>query len=112
MFFIGINRLQNGAFDHLLDEIKITQTTKNDNKKSIVEKKRVKQNVDHEDDNGEQYSTKLASIMCEANFLPLLLQRKLKYGGIVPTVCLRWVIIIDHFLTISHHKYIFIYIYM
>jgi hypothetical protein len=50
--------------------------------------------------------------MCEANFLPLLLQRKLKYGGIVPTVCLRWVIIIDHFLTISHHKYIFIYIYM
>jgi hypothetical protein len=89
MFFIGINQLQNGAFDHLLDEIKIAQTTKNDNKKSIVEKKRMKQNVDHEDDNGEQYSTKLASIMCEANFLPLLLQRKLKYGGIVPTVCLR-----------------------
>lgn len=90
MFFIGINQVQNGVFDHVLDEIKIIQTTKNDNKKSIfVEKKRMKQVVNHEDDDGDQYSTKLASIMCEANFLPLLLQRKLKYGGIVPTVCLR-----------------------
>lgn len=94
MCFIGINQLQNGIFDHLLDEIKIIHTIKhnNDKKKSMVEKKkRMKEVVDHDhhDHDRDQYSTKLASIMCETNFLPQLLQRKLKYGGIVPTICLR-----------------------
>lgn len=90
MYFIGINQLQNGIFNHLLDEIKIIiQITKNDNKKSMMEKKRIKQVLDYDNDVGNQYSTKLASIMCESNFLPHLVQRKLKYGGIVPTVHLR-----------------------
>ena len=79
--------MPSGVFDHLLEDIKIIDRHNEKQRSITTEEKMTLQQIDS---NAEEiYTTKLSSFMYESNFLPKLLKRKLKYGGIVPSVYLR-----------------------
>jgi len=87
IYFIALQQVTSGVFDHLLEDIKIIDRHHEKQRSITTEETTTAQQIDT---NAEEiYTTKLSSFMCESNFLPKLLKRKLKYGGIAPSIYLR-----------------------
>lgn len=92
-----------GRFDYLVNEIRVADDEDKHQRSRIRKKQSSEMNFPHRDGAGVKlplHSTKLASLKNESNFLPKLLQRKLKYGGIVPTITLR-LVSVDYRIYIS-----------